>query len=192
MRLLLADGNYLPLSFGFVLIPTIGYTLLYIFLTIADGAPSSFTPWLNIPKDIYYSVNRFLLAPGMFLAWISAAGVIQLRGHLRGGSGSFEQILATTGLAIGVAMWGALLHDLPMSFLSAVGAIDARAHEVAMNSATIWRTLLWTFYALYGLAFFVLFTVAVRVAKQLSWRMSFVIGSLGFIVFQLVFLIFNR
>ena len=115
--------------------------------------------------------------------------MIQLLGHLRGGSGSFEQILATTGLAIGVAMWGALLHNLPMS---AIGAIDARAHEVAMNSATIWRTLLWTFYALYGVAFFVLFTVGVRVAKQLSWRMSFVIGSLGFIVFQLVFLIFNR
>jgi hypothetical protein len=66
---ILATDDYLKLSFIYILIPIAAYTLMYVFLTIANGAPSVFTPWLNIPKEKYYSINRFLLAPSMLICW---------------------------------------------------------------------------------------------------------------------------
>ena len=189
---LLADRHYFRQGFIYMLIPIAAYTLMYIFLTIGDGAPSVFTPWLNIPKDLYYSVNRFLLAPSMLLSWFAAASVMQVLSYPRNGMGSFEQMLAATGLCISVAMWAGLIHDLPMSLLSALKIIDARQHEIDMNSPTIWRTLLWIAYSLYAIAFFVLFPTAVRVVHKTSRLASFLIGSSGFIIFQVVFLVFNR
>jgi Yip1 domain len=179
-------------SFIYMAIPIVAYTLMYIFLTIGHGAPSVFTPWLNIPKESYYAVNRFLLLPSMLICWFTATSFIQISSRCLGGVGTFEQTLATIALSISIAMWGALIHDLPMSFLSAIGVIDARQHEIDMNSPTIFRTLLWICYAVYFLAFFILFTLSAKVVHRLGWFKSFSIGSLAFIIFQLIFLIFNR
>jgi hypothetical protein len=189
---LLNHKKYFQYGFAYMLIPIVGNTLMYIFLTIGHGAPSVFTPWLNIPKEIYYSVNRFLLAPGMLLAWFACASVIQVFGRTKKGNGSFEQILSVTGLSISVAMWGSLLHDLPMSILSATHIIDTHQHEIDMNSPTIWRTILWIFYSVYLIAFLILFSKSVKVVHNIKVWPAIIIGSLGFIVFQLVFLIFNR
>lgn len=94
--------------------------------------------------------------------------------------------------SISIAMWGKLIHDLPMSFLSAVGVIDSRQHEIAMNSPTIFRSILWICYLIYFIAFFILFPLSVRVVHRLNWIKSIAIGSLAFIIFQTIFLIFNR
>src|SRR5690349_23530860 len=67
------------------------YTLMYIFLTMADAAPSTFTPWLNIEKENYYYYNQFLLAPSMFICWVLTAGFVQIISRTVGGKGSFEQ-----------------------------------------------------------------------------------------------------
>jgi hypothetical protein len=40
-----------------------------------------------------------------------------------------------------------LFHDLPDTFLGAVGIINLGEYEVALNSSTIWRTILWTCYS---------------------------------------------
>ncbi len=189
---LLSGDNYFALGFLFIMIPIVAYTMMYIFLTIGHGAPSVFTPWLNIPKEEYYAVNRFLLAPSMMLCWIAASGVMQIMARGFRGSGSYEQTLAVIALSISVAMWGGLIHDLPMSFLSAIGVIDAGQHEIDMNSPTIFRTLLWICYSIYFMAFLILFPVAIRVAHRLSTARSILIGWTGFICFQLIFLIFNR
>jgi hypothetical protein len=108
------------------------------------------------------------------------------------GIGTFEQTLAVIALTISVAMWGGLIHDLPMRFLSALGIIDARQHEIDMNSPTIFRTLLWIFYAIYFVAFMILFPLAVKVTHKLTTAKSIIIGWTGFICFQIIFLIFNR
>lgn len=110
---LLAKPNYFSLGFLYILIPIAGYTLMYIFLTIGNGAPSVFTPWLNIPKDDYYAVNRFLLAPSMIMCWVVATSCIQILARLAGGKGSFEQTLAAIALSVSVAMWGGLFSVLP-------------------------------------------------------------------------------
>ena len=189
---LLSDNNYFALGFLFIMIPIVAYTMMYIFLTIGHGAPSVFTPWLNIPKDEYYAINRFILAPSMMLCWIAAGGLMQILARAFSGSGSFEQTLAVIALSISIAMWGGLIHDLPLSFLSATGVIDARQHEIDMNSPTIFRTLLWICYSIYFVAFLTLFPLAIKVVHKLSTAKSILIGWTGFICFQLIFLVFNR
>jgi hypothetical protein len=79
-----------------------------------------------------------------------------------------------------------------MSFLSATQIIDARQHEIAMNTPTVWRTILWICFAAYFFAFTVLFYKTVRVAQKTGKIVSFVIGFTGFVVFQVIFLVFNR
>lgn len=188
----LSTENYLKLTFIYILIPIAAYTLMYVFLTIANGAPSVFTPWLNIPKEKYYSINRFLLAPSMLLCLFVAASVVQILSRLLKGTGSFEQTLVIIALSISISMWGGLIHDLPMSFLGAIGVIDAQQHEIAMNSPTIFRTLLWICYSIYFVAFLVLFSMTVKTVHKLNWSKSICIGTLSFFIFQLTFLIFNR
>lgn len=189
---LLSRENYFSLGFIFILIPIVAYTLMYIFLTIGNGAPSVFTPWLNIPKEDYYSINRFLLAPSMILCWIVASATIQILSRIFKGAGTFEQTLTVIALSISIAMWGGLIHDLPMSFLSALGIIDARQHEIDMNSPTIFRTLLWICYSIYFVAFMILFPISVKVTQKLTTAKCILIGWTGFICFQIIFLIFNR
>jgi len=55
---------------------------------------------LAIPDDVYYCYNMFSAAPSMFLAWILAAGVTQLLGHLFSGQGNFEDTLSVLGFGI--------------------------------------------------------------------------------------------
>lgn len=189
---LLQNPGYFKLGFLYILLPIAGYTLMYIFLTIANGAPSVLTPWLNIAKDDYYALNRFLLGPSMLLCWVVAASFIQITGRFQHSSGTFEQTLSVLALAISIAMCFSLLHDLPMSFFSAIGVIDARQHEIDMNSPGIWRTLLWFFYSLYGIAFLILFPLVVRVVHMLSWWKCTIAGWISFVLFQILFLLFNR
>lgn len=189
---LILKDDLTKLSLLYISIPVFCYTLMYIFLAMANGAPSKFTPWLNISKENYYAINRFLLAPSMIICWFTATSFIQVVSRLLGGTGSFEQTLSAISLSISIAMWGALIHDLPMSFLSAVGVINAGEHEIAMNSPTIFRTILWICYSIYFIAFFILFPISVRVVHKLSWIKSISIGSLAFIIFQTIFLVFNR
>jgi hypothetical protein len=189
---LILRRDHFSMAFRYMLIPITGYTLMYIFLAAAGGAPSVFNPWLDIPKEKYYLYNQFLLAPSMILAWFASVATIQAAAHAVKGIGTFEQTLCVVGLSISISMLGGLIHDLPMSFLSAAGVIDARAHEAAMNSPTIYRTLLWFSYSLYLAGFLILFPMAVRVAHKLTMTKSILIGELGFIIFQTTFLVFNR
>lgn len=189
---LLQDERKLTLAFMFMLVPVFLYTLMYVFLNIANGAPSTFTPWLNIPKDSYYFYNQFLLAPSMIFSWFTAASVVQLLSRAFGGQGSFEETLAMLGLSISVALWSTLVHDLTMSFLSAIHVIDARAHEIAMNTPTIWRSVLWICFLVYFIWFPALFSKSVQSVHKLKKGPALAIGISGFVVFQLIFVIFNR
>ena len=186
------EGNYLRDGFIYMLVPLLLYTLMYIMLWQGHGAPSTFTPWLNIPKQNYYYWNQFLVAPSMLLAWFASSAYIQVLCRFSKGEGSFEAILSLTGLSISVAMWSTLLHDLVMSFSSMAGIIDSGQHEIAMNTPTIWRTILWICFAIYLFAFPALFYRTIRTVHRLQKMKSLLIAITGFILFQLIFLIFNR
>jgi hypothetical protein len=150
---LLADSRRLRFGLLALSINAVLYTLVYIFLSLGGGAPSSFTPWLAIPAEVYYHYNRFFLAPSMFMCWILAAGVAQLLSRPFSGKGSFEDTLSMLGFAISIASLASLLLDLPDSFLGAIGLLNLREYEVALNSPPIWRTLLLTLYICLSTAF---------------------------------------
>lgn len=182
------------LKFGFMAfgVNAVLYTLVYVFLSIGGGAPSSFTTGLAIPKDVYYFYNQFFLAPSMFACWLLAAGVAQLMSRPFSGKGSFEDNLSVLGFSISIACLASLLHDLPDSFLGAIGILDLREYEVVLNSPTIWRTVLWILYGLSFILFLVLFPKAIGAAQRIRRGPAILIGVLAFVVYQFVFVIFNR
>lgn len=168
------------------------YTLMYGFLTLGGAAPSSFAPWLAIPKELYYRYNTLLLAPSMFVCWLLAASVGHLLARAWGGRGSFERTAAAMGISISLASWTTLVHDLTGSMLGALHVIDARAHEVAMNGPTFWRGLILTLFVLYAAAFLYMFATSIAVSQWLSRTKSVALGTLSFIVYQGMFFVFNR
>jgi hypothetical protein len=186
------QGNYFKDGFRYMLIPLVLYTLMYVMLYLGNGAPSTFTPWLNIPKESYYFWNQFLVAPSMMLAWFTATAYMQAVSRSMKGTGHFEETLSLSGLSISVAMWSTLLHDLLMSFFSMIKVIDARQHEIAMNTPTVWRAILWSCFAIYFFAFPALFYRTIRTVHGLGRAASLFTAITGFILFQLIFLVFNR
>jgi hypothetical protein len=164
---LIPDENRLRFGIFALSINAVLYTLVYIFLTIGEGAPSTFPPWHNLPLDEYYMYNQFLLAPSMFMCWILAAGVAQLLGKLVSGKGSFEDTLSVFGFAISIACLASLIHDLQDTFLGAIGIINLREYEIALNSATIWRTILLTLYSISVFWFIVLFTKGIKSVQRI-------------------------
>ena len=190
--LLATDDRRLKFGFVAMSITAIIYTLVYIFLTMGGGAPSSVDPWLAVPKDVYYSYNRFWLAASMFGGWILAAGVAHLLSRLFSGKGSFEDTLSVFGFGITIATLVSALHDLPDSFLGAIGLLDLRWYEVALNSPTIWRTILLTVYSIALILLVVLSIKGVRAAQRIKPGPAIFIGIVAAIVYQGVFFIFNR
>ncbi len=188
----MADPRRLKFGIYFITIPAVLYIFVYIFLNHGGGAPSVFTPWLNIPKEVYYFYNRFLTAPSFYIAWILAAGVVQLFSKTFNSKGTFEDTLAALGLGTAVAMWGTMLHDLVMSFLGAIRVISLTQHEIDMNSPTIWRTVIWTCMIIYLIWFVIMFTKGIAAAHRLKTGKALVLGVIGFVVFQMMFLVFNR
>lgn len=173
-------------------VPLVGYTTVYLGLANSGAYPSSFSPWLAIPAEHYYRYNLFLLAPSMLAAWILAAGVVQLLGPVVGARGRFEETLGVLGFAISAGSWTLLPHDLFVATLGALHVIDGRAHEHAMNAPTYARALLWFLMGLYAIAFPVFFTSALRGAHRVTTTAAALLGVVGFVVYQLVFVTFNR
>jgi len=189
---LLQDPERFSLGFRAILLNAILYTLVYVFLWHGGGAPSNFAPWLAIPKEAYYSYNRFLLLPSMLLAWIAAAGIAQLLSKPFGGRGTFENTLSVFGFATSIACLASLAHDLPDSFLGAIGLLNLKEYEVLLNSPTVWRGILWALYTLSVGWFFVLYIKGIRAAQQISRRQAILVGAIGYLSYQIVFLVFNR
>jgi len=159
---------------------------------MGGGAPSAFKPWLAIPTEVYYRYNVWFLAPSMFGCWILAAGVAHLLSKPFGGRGTFEDTLSTLGFATLAATLASTLHDLPETFLGAIGVTDQASYEAQMSSATPAAVLLWTFYGLYALLFLLLYPKAVAASQRLRPAPAILVGLLAFIAYQGMFLVFNR
>lgn len=189
---LLCDRRRLRFGLYAMALNALLYTLVYIFLTAGGGAPSSFTPWLNVPKDVYYFYNRFWLAPSMWGGWLLAAGAAQLLSHLFSGKGSYEDTLSVFGFGITIATLFALLHDFIDSFLGAIGLLDLRAYEVMLNSPTIWRAILLTLYTIALVLLGINMVKGVGAAQKIKPGPAILIGLLSAVVYQGFFFIFNR
>lgn len=189
---LVADPRRVRFGLYAFLVPLVGYVLVYAGLGRSGAYPSTFAPWLAIPAEEYYRYNLFLLPPSILSGWLLASAVVQLLGRLFSAAGSFEDTVSVLGFAISIASWSLLPHDLVVAAMGAAHVIDGRAHEHAMNAPTLARTILWTFMALYAVAFPVLFTKAIGAAHRLRAGPAAFLGFVGFAVYQLVFVVFNR
>jgi len=187
---LASERRMLPYSFYAVTITALLYTFVYLFLIYGGGKP--FKPWLDIPPENYYRYNIFFCAPSMFLGWILAAGVTHLVSRLWTKQGTFEQILAVFAFGISIASWTTGFHDILTSFLGAIHIISQNEYEAALNSPSIWRTILWIQMTAYLVCFIYFFSISVNVVYQASIKKSVFMGVLGFMTYQLFFLIFNR
>lgn len=187
---LIGDPLALRYTTTAVAITALVYTFVYLFLILGGGQP--FKPWLDIPLESYYQYNVFFCAPSMFLGWILAAGVVHVISRAMGTTGTFESVLCVFGFGISIASWATGLHDVLTSFLGAMHIIDQRNYEIALNSPTLWRTLLWIQMMIYLAAFILLFSKGVKVVYSMKTWPSVLLGTLGFVVYQLFFLIFNR
>lgn len=186
------SSNTLRYAFFAFLIPATGYTLFYIMANIAGGSPSTFKPWLAIPIEEYFKYDIYLTFPGYYLSWIGASGTIYLLCRLFKGKSGFDNMLAVTGFAIGVATWSSMLHDLTDAFLSVTGVINMKEYERLLNEPTFWRGLLWTLYTIYFFWFLTLFTIGIKKAQGFGIVKSFLIAFAGLAVFQVILLIFIR
>jgi hypothetical protein len=63
---------------------------------------------------------------------------------------------------------------------------------VALNSPTMWRTILWILYGLSLIWFLVLFPKGVGAAPRLRRSPAILVGVLAYLMYQGVFMIFNR
>jgi hypothetical protein len=189
---LCADARRVRFGFYAMLVPVVGYTIVYVGLAESGAYPSAFAPFLALPAETYYRYNRFLLAPSILAAWILAAGVVQIVGRLVSARGSFEDTLSALGFAISIASFSLLPHDLTVALLGAAHIIDGRAHEHAMNAPTLARNLLWFFMLVYLVAYPLYLARALRGAHRVSAGAGWLLGITGFVVYQAVFVIFNR
>jgi hypothetical protein len=187
---LLSDDRKVRFGFYAVMIQVIIYTLVYLFLILGGGEP--YKPWLDISPEVYYRYNVFFLAPSMLFGWILAAGVVQVLSRFFSGRGSFENTLTVFGFGIGLASWTTGLHDLLTSFLGGVHIIRQHEYEISLNSPTIWRTILWVQFVLYLVCFLLLFSIGIKAAHKVKKAHSFILAFIGFLCYQLFFLIFNR
>jgi hypothetical protein len=96
------------------------------------------------------------------------------------------------GFGIGLASWTTGFHDLLTSFLGGMHIISQRGYEIALNTPTVWRTILWIQFALYLFFFLLLFTKGIKSAHKIKTLPAFFLAFIGFICYQMFFLIFNR
>jgi hypothetical protein len=188
----LSDERRLKFGLFSFLIPAIGYTLFYFMAYKSGGQPSTFKPWLAIPRENYFYYDIFLTLPAYFLSLVTAAAILQLLSKVFGGKGSFEDSVSVLGFGMGVATWSTMLHDLTDASLSFIGIISMPEYEKLLNEPTFWRSLLWTLFALYFTWFIVLFTKGMKEVHKTSPFVSLILGIIGLAVFQTMLLIFIR
>lgn len=168
------------------------YTLVYVFLSSGGAVPASMKPWLAIPAASYYHFNEFFLAPSMFICWILGAGVAQLLSRAASGIGSFEDMLGVLGFGISIACLPALLVDLPVSFLGAVGALNLSQVEGTLNSPGLWHEVAMLLYSLSITWSAVLFYIGIRAVQRIGRGASIIVGAFAYLAYEVVFVVFNR
>ena len=189
---LVADPRRVRLAACAVALSCACYQLVYLFLARSGGRPTVFTPWLAIPAEDYYRFNQWVIVPSLVLAWVAAAGFAQLAARALGGTGEFEGTLAALGFGLSVSTWWTGLHDVVTTFLGWLRVIDQRAYEDALSTPTPFRTALWVLMTGYLVWFLLTFSMGVGAAHRLRVAPAAVAGTTGVVVYQLVFVIFNR
>lgn len=187
-----ASDRQLFLGFWAAMVPALGYTLFYVMASVAGGAPSSFRPWLSLPLEHYFSYAVFLSVPGYLLAILFSSALTYLLCRALRVDVTFDALVMVLGVAVGVATWSSMLHDLIDSFLAVIGIIDMRWYERQLNEPTFWRALLLGLYAVYFVWIGALLTLGIRAVTSLRGLPAVLCSLVTLVAFQAVLLLFIR
>ena len=188
---LMGDSRRLRHGSIALLITALLYSLTMLLLTLVGGEPA-IPPLLAIPTKDYYSVQVLFMTPVMILAWLLAAGVVQLLSRPFGGNGTFEDTLSVLGFGIAAPTYATLVPDTVSGILSLIGVITQKQWNEATTQPGLWQALAWAWLTVYVVGFLVLFPLAVAAAQRLRWRQATFVGVVGFMVYQSMLLVFVR
>lgn len=188
---LMDDPERLRRGGALILAKSAAYTLV-VLLHFLGGVPTMIPAWLAIPSESYYVSQIFFMAAVTLGCWVLAAGVVQLLAGAAGGSGRFEDVLAATAFAITLPSLATLLPDLLVGLLATLGLLDP--HEWARLSVApgAWRTLIWSYLAVYLVGLLVFYPIATAAAHRLRGWSAVWIGLAGAVVYQGTYFIFIR
>jgi hypothetical protein len=170
---------------------SLAYTLVSIFLAIIGGTPNP-TPFLRIPSEEYFFWASFFYAPLLLLGWVLGSAVAQIAARALGGPGTFEATLAALGIATAIATLPALVPDLALTFVQAIGVMDYEPWFYSVTHGGVWFWIVWAYLGLYLLAFLVLYPAAIIAVHRLARGRAAVAGIAGFAAYQGFIFLFLR
>jgi hypothetical protein len=181
------------LRFGFLAVLTVGLGYAVTIAGIAWSGGIASPPWLVIPQAEYFTWEVLFVAPVTVLCWVLAGGVIYLLSKPFGGRGTFDDTLAVLGFAVAFATFISLIPDAIRALLTSLGVMSRAAWEQAISQpGTPDFVVLWAEIVAYTLALLCLFAVSVGWSQRLRrWR-AIVVGIVGAVLYQGVYLIFIR
>jgi hypothetical protein len=178
-------------GFFAVLAVGVGYAFTVAGIAFSGGTPS--TPWLAIPESEYFKWETLFIAPVTVLCWVLAGGVVHLLSKLCGGSGTFEGTLARLGFAVAVATLITLVPDAIRAAMTSGGLLSRAAWEQAISQpGTADFVFLWSSMIAYLVGLVWLFVLVTSRAERLRGWKAIVVGVVGALVYQGVYLIFVR
>ncbi|MBU2009780.1 MAG: YIP1 family protein [Chloroflexi bacterium] len=166
------------------------YTLAILLLELAD-ADITIPAWLAIPAENYYFWEVFFIAPVMILAWILAAGVVQVLGRCFGGDGEYEDVFTLLGFGIAVPTYTTLIADWATALLFLSGAIS-QTKWLQLTSHGFWQVFVLGYLGAQLIWLIALFCIAAATVHKLRWRRAAFPGIVGVLVYQITLLVFIR
>jgi len=188
---LLSDPRRLKHGFITFLIMVLLYTVGILFIAFS-GAEPTMRPWLAIPSKNYYYWQTLFYAPVFITGWILAAGVVQLLSRLFKGNGTFEDTASLLGFGIAVPTYVTLIPDTIGGFLAFLGIINQKEYTEFITHPGLGQIFSWSLMLIELVWLITLFSVSVEKAQKLPWWKAGIIGTIGYIVYQLFLFIFIR
>jgi hypothetical protein len=188
---LMRDPGRLRLALVLMGLKAAVYTGIVLLLHLG-GLPIMVPAWLAIPAERYYLYEVFFIGAVTLACWILAAGVMQLLSTAAGGTGRFEDVLASSAFAITIPSLATIIPDLTVGALATLGLLDPQAWARTSVAPGPWRTAIWSYLGLYLVGLLVLFPLAASAAQRLRGGRSVAVGLAGAVVYQGVYFIFIR
>lgn len=188
---LLADEKREKISFYSVLFVAVSYSLVALFLYLANGRPSP-EPFLRIPSENYFYWGTYFYALAIIFGWILVSGFMHLVFKIFAKHNSCENIFATTGLATGAATLITAIPDLIITFLQALGIMSYEKWIYSVNNYGAWFYILWAYMLAYAVYFLILYPKAVKAVYGLKTWQAIIVGLTSFIVYQFFIFLFIR
>jgi hypothetical protein len=170
----------------------IAYAAVVLILAAGGDQPGDLPPWLNIPAADYFWWEAVFIAPVIFASGLLATSCMYLLARAVGGVGSFDDTLAVVGPAVAICTLFTLIPDLIIGVLLNAGVLDAAAWLNDITHPGLTLALVWTYLALYAMAFLTAFPIVVTTVHRVRIVPAIAVGWAGFAIYQGVLMIFVR